>query len=91
MAIIHIPEEAAKNFGTLILRVQHGDEIVIEGSNASVRMVMDSRPKARTGAEILELLSKLPGERPVMDDSFADDIQFAMDRMRTPPNSSPWD
>jgi antitoxin (DNA-binding transcriptional repressor) of toxin-antitoxin stability system len=92
MAVIHIPEEeAAKDLGNLLARVTRGDEIVIDGATTSVRLIPEGSPKGRTGAEMLAILNSLPGERAVIDDDFAADIEFAMNRMRSLPRNSPWD
>jgi hypothetical protein len=92
MAVIHIPqEEALRDFDHLLARVAHGDEIVIEGAAQSARLIAEEHRKGRTGAEMLAILKGLPGERAVIDDEFANDIQEAMDRMRNLPRNSPWD
>ncbi|MBW4038176.1 MAG: hypothetical protein HIU91_04725 [Acidobacteria bacterium] len=92
MAVIHIPqEEALRDFEHLLARVAHGDEIVIEGAARSARLVAEESAKGRTGAEMMAILDRLPGERAVIDEKFANDVREAMDRMRSLPRNSPWD
>jgi hypothetical protein len=73
MAIVHIPEEeAAKDLKSLLVRVLRGENVVIDTSSASVRLVPE--PKPRTVAEALAILEQLPGERAEMDEDFARDV-----------------
>jgi hypothetical protein len=90
MAVIHIPEEeAVRDFGAVLSKIDAGNSIVIDRGATTV--VLESSKPMRTIAEALEILKNLPGERAVMDEDFAADVRFAMERMRTPPRTSPWD
>jgi hypothetical protein len=73
MAVVHIPEEeAAKDLKSLLARALRGEDVVIDASSASVRLVPE--PKRRTAAEALAILKELPGERAEMDEDFARDV-----------------
>ncbi|HEY5331772.1 MAG TPA: hypothetical protein VIJ79_17975 [Acidobacteriaceae bacterium] len=73
MAVLHIPEEeAAKDLKSLLARALRGEQVVIDASSASVRLVPE--PKTRTVAEALAILERLPGERAEMDEDFARDV-----------------
>jgi hypothetical protein len=91
MAIIHIPEEQAVNdFRFVLSRIDEGNSVVIDRANSEIQL--QSWPaRGRTVEEALAILAER-GDNAVIDDSFADDIQFAMDRMRSlPTRPSPWD
>jgi antitoxin (DNA-binding transcriptional repressor) of toxin-antitoxin stability system len=92
MAVIHIPEEeATKDLKALLARVAQGDEFVIDGATTSFRLVPSTPMKPRTGAEMLEILANLPGERGVMDEDFARDVRSFREGHPESLDSSRWD
>jgi hypothetical protein len=92
MAVIHIPEaEAAKDLGSLMKKAALGDEIIIDGTTTSARLMPQQTSRLRTVGEAL-LILKERGNIATGDPGFADDLQFVVDRMRSVPTlPSPWD
>ncbi|MDQ2925322.1 MAG: hypothetical protein M3R43_07195 [Acidobacteriota bacterium] len=92
MSVINISEEeATNNFGPVLKKLTVGDTVVIDSAAGHIELLA-TRGRGRTVAEALEILKALPGERGVMDDEFAADVRFAMERTRAlPDRPSPWD
>ena len=76
MSTVHISEEDAEaSLQTLLARASTGEQIVIDMPGSSVRLVPNQMPQGRTGHEMLAILNGLPGERGVMDETFAADVR----------------
>jgi antitoxin (DNA-binding transcriptional repressor) of toxin-antitoxin stability system len=95
MAITHIPEaEAALDFTGLLARVRAGEEIVIDGDDApAVLLRVASEPRGRLLSEsiaLAEVHAKEFGYEPVMDASFAADLEDII-ASRKPRDHSAWD
>jgi hypothetical protein len=92
MAVIHIPEEeAAKNLKSVLARAELGEDIAIDGSNSSFRLVPSTRRSPRSGTEILKMFADLPGERGIMDEDFARDVRSFREGHPESLDSSKWD
>jgi hypothetical protein len=92
MAVIHIPEaEAARDLGSLMKKVALGDEIIIDGTTSSARLVLEPKVRLRTVGEALAVLDALPGERAHMDADFARDIRSFRERHAGESLGQKWD
>jgi antitoxin (DNA-binding transcriptional repressor) of toxin-antitoxin stability system len=81
MSGVHIPEEEAiRDFGAVLAKVDAGDEVVIDRANVPVK-VIPSRPAFRTVADALAIL-KARGDEGVMDEEFARDVRNFRERHR---------
>ena len=91
MAVVHIPEEeAVTNFRSILSRVDAGDNVIIDRNHSSLEL-RDLPARGKTVGEALAILKAL-NHQPSGDDSFADDIEDASRRMRSPSlHPSPWD
>lgn len=95
MAIIHISEaEATRNFAAVMDRVRAGVEVVIENEDSPVAILRSaSEPHGRLISESIALAEKHAkelGYEPVMDASFASDLEEII-RNRKPRELSTWD
>ena len=95
MATTHIPEaEAARDFSGLLARVRAGEEIVIDSDAApGVLLRVAAEPRGRLLSESIALAeahSKELGYEPVMDPSFATDLEDII-ASRKPRDLSAWD
>ncbi|HZL25928.1 MAG TPA: hypothetical protein VFC39_05305 [Acidobacteriaceae bacterium] len=94
MAVLHISEEeAVKDFGSVLSKVDDGYEIVVDRPGPSVTIKGVGLPPARTIAEglaILEEREKL-GVLGVMDEDFANDVRKFRERHPESLDSSKWD
>ena len=94
--IIHISDsEAAKNFTSLLERVNEGAEVVIEHNDLPVAIV--SPANARSGRLISEsiALAKAHAEElgysPTLDPEFASDLEKVIESHREPLNPPAWE
>jgi hypothetical protein len=91
MAAVHIAErEAVRDFRAVLSRLDAGDDVLIDrdGSTVSLR---STPTRGKTVAEAIAIL-KSRSNLPSGDTAFADDIERAMNRMRSLPSyPSPWD
>ena len=94
MATFHISEaEAARDFAGLMARVRTGIEVVIESDTYPVAVLRAATPPRRSISEsiaLAEARSKELGYEPVMDASFAADMEEII-RNRKPRDTSTWD
>jgi hypothetical protein len=92
MSVVHISEEEAlKNFRVVLSHVDEGAEVIIDRAGGHLALVSSGPAQPFTAKEAIEVLRKR-NNAPTGDDTFADDIEFAMERMRAPSNRpSPWD
>ena len=95
MAIIHISEaEATRNFAAVMDRVRAGVEVVIENEDSPVAILRSAlEPRGRLISESIALAEKHAkelGYEPVMDASFASDLEEII-RNRKPRELSTWD
>ena len=94
MAVIHISEaEAARDFASLLARVQAGEEIVIDSGERAVAVLRPVEPERRTISESLaraKARSADRGYKAVMDEDFAADMREIIAN-RKPRDTSAWD
>jgi antitoxin (DNA-binding transcriptional repressor) of toxin-antitoxin stability system len=94
MAVIHISEaEAARDFASLLARVQAGEEIVIDSGERAVAVLRPAEPERRTISESLvraKARSEERGYKAIMDDDFAADMREIIAN-RKPRDTSAWD
>jgi antitoxin (DNA-binding transcriptional repressor) of toxin-antitoxin stability system len=94
MATIHITaDEAARDFTALLNRVRAGTEVVIEDGHITVAVLHAPTPPRRSISEsiaLAEARSKELGYKPVMDASFATDMEEII-RNRKPRDFTAWD
>jgi antitoxin (DNA-binding transcriptional repressor) of toxin-antitoxin stability system len=95
MATIHIPEaEAARDFTGLLARVRAGEVIVIDSEAApAVLLRVAAEPRGRLLSESIALAeahAKQLGYEPIMDASFAADLEDII-ASRKPRDQSTWD
>ena len=86
MAVIYISEvEAARDLSKIMLRVNAGDEVIIDNGQMAVAVVPTSFPSRRSVSECIALVRKYEdesGESLVMDGSFADDVEEIVRTLR---------
>lgn len=94
MAVIHISEaEAARDLTGIMLRVNAGDEVIIDNGKMAVAMVPMSFPSRRSVSECIALAKnheEETGEAPVLDADFGADVEEIV-RNRKPWNPTAWD
>ena len=95
MATIRISEaEATRNFAAVMDRVRAGVEVVIENEDSPVAILRSAlEPRGRLLSESIALAEKHTqelGYEPVMDASFASDLEEII-RNRKPRELSTWD
>jgi len=86
-------EEAARDFAGLMARVRAGAEVVIESHSHPTAVLRSAEPPSRSISESIALAeahTKELGYKPVMDASFAADLEEII-RNRKPRNTSAWD
>ena len=92
--VIHISEEeAARDFAGLMARVRAGVEVVIESDTHPTAVLRAAEPPRRSISEsiaLAEARTKELGYKPVMDASFAADLEESI-RNRKPRDTSAWD
>jgi antitoxin (DNA-binding transcriptional repressor) of toxin-antitoxin stability system len=88
--VIHISDaEAANDFASLLDRVRHGAEIVIEHDARPVAVLHAAEPVRRT---ISECIALLPEESTAtIDPDFAKDVEAAVASHREPLNPLEWE
>ena len=94
MATIHISEaDAARDFPALMAHVRAGEEIVIESDKQPIAILRAATPPNRLISEVISL-AKLheaeTGAEPVMDATFAADVEERIARRR-PLTHQAWD
>lgn len=90
MAIVHIPEEEArKDFGAVLSRLDEGDEIVIDRATGNVTLINSSPGRALTFAEAIDRLPK--HSEGIIDEDFERDARSFRDRHVDGFDSSKWD
>jgi len=89
--VIHMSEaEAASDFASLMARVRAGAEVVIEKDERPVAVVRPAEPGVRLLSESLRL-AREHGSTATLDESFAKDVEAAIDSHRAPLNPPAWD
>jgi hypothetical protein len=91
MAVIHIPEsEAVVDFRAVLRQVDSGDRIIIDRPGSTLELLA-APPRGKTVAEAISILRDR-GHRASEDPESADDLQAAIDSMRSlSSRPSPWD
>jgi len=91
MAVIHIPEaEAVVDFRAVLRQVVSGDRIIIDRPGSTLELLA-APSRGKTVAKAISIL-KDRGHRASEDPEFADDLQAAVDSIRSlPTRPSPWD
>lgn len=88
--VIHISDtEAANDFPSLLDRVRHGAEIVIEHDARPVAVVRAAEPVRRTISECIALLPE--DSTATIDPDFARDVEAAVESHREPLNPPEWE
>jgi len=95
MATIHISEaEASRDFAAVMDRVRAGVEVIIENADSPVAILRSAlEPRGRLLSESIALAekhAKEQGGEPVIDPSFASDLEEII-RNRKPRELSTWD
>lgn len=94
MGVLHIPEEeAVKDFGSVLSKVDDGYEVVIDRPGMSVTVRGPGMPRMRTVAEARAILEERErrGVLGVMDEEFANDVRGFRERHPESLDSSKWD
>jgi len=87
---LHITEaELARDVHAVLDKVRQGAEIVIERGHSPVAVLRSTRPPRRKTSEVLALTPK--NSAATMDESFARDVQTAIEGHRLPLDGSAWD
>jgi antitoxin (DNA-binding transcriptional repressor) of toxin-antitoxin stability system len=90
MLRLHMSEvEIAGNFAAALEKVRQGIEVVVEHEHEPVAVLKGVEPARRTISEILALMPK--DSTAVMDESFARDVEDAIEAHREPLDISGWD
>lgn len=90
MAVIHISEtEAARELADAMARVYAGEEVVIDNGTLTVAMVPTPVPARRSIADCIALLPE--DSTAVIDDTFARDVEEAVNAHREPLDPPSWD
>ena len=92
--VIHISEsDAARDFATLLSRVQAGAEVVIEHDTRPVAVILAAEPVRRTVSECIAIAKaheEESGRAPMFDEEFPDDMKEILIRRKTW-NPPAWD
>jgi len=89
--VIDISEaEATRDFGSLLVRVRAGAEVVIKNGTQPVAVVRPVEPPVRRLSESLRL-AREHGSRATLDENFARDVEAAIETHRKALNPPAWD
>jgi antitoxin (DNA-binding transcriptional repressor) of toxin-antitoxin stability system len=90
MAQLHVSEsELARNLHSVIEKVRQGMEVVVERENEPVAVLRPTEPPRRRVSQVLALMPK--HATATMDESFARDVEEAIENHREPLDPLTWD
>jgi len=89
--VIDISEaEATRDFGSLLVRVRAGAEVVIKAGSQPIAVVRSAEPPIRQLSESLRLAHE-HGSTTTLDADFAKDVEAAIEAHRESLTPPPWD
>jgi len=92
--VLHVSEaDAVRDMASILLRVQAGEEVVIERDAQPLAVVRAAAPVRRTISECIALAKaheEETGQAPTLDPDFAADVEEIV-RNRKPWNPPAWD
>ena len=92
--VLHVTEaDAVRDMASILLRVQAGEEVVIERDAQPLAVVRAAAPVRRTISECIALAKaheEETGQAPTLDPDFAADVEEIV-RNRKPWNPPAWD
>jgi antitoxin (DNA-binding transcriptional repressor) of toxin-antitoxin stability system len=95
MATLRITEaELARDIHAVLVRVQHGVEVIVEHDHQPVAVIRTPQGPGRKISECIALAKAYEeklGYEPVPDPDFAKDVQAAVEAHREPLHPPSWD
>jgi antitoxin (DNA-binding transcriptional repressor) of toxin-antitoxin stability system len=95
MATVRITEaELARDIHAVLVRVQHGVEVIVEQDHRPVAVIRTPQGPGRKISECIALAKAYEeklGYEPVPDPDFAKDVQAAIEAHREPLDPPSWD
>jgi antitoxin (DNA-binding transcriptional repressor) of toxin-antitoxin stability system len=95
MATVRITEaELARDIHAVLVRVQHGVEVIVEHDHRPVAVIRTPQGPGRKISECIALAKAYEeklGYAPVPDPDFAKDVQAAIEAHREPLHPPTWD
>ena len=95
MATVRITEaELARDIHAVLVRVQHGVEVIVEHDHRPVAVIRTPQGPGRKISECIALAKAYEerlGSAPVPDADFAKDVQAAIEAYREPLDPPSWD
>jgi antitoxin (DNA-binding transcriptional repressor) of toxin-antitoxin stability system len=95
MATVRITEaELARDIHAVLVRVQHGVEVIVEHDHLPVAVIRTPQGPGRKISECIaraKAYEKELGYEPVPDPDFAKDVQAAIEAHREPLHPPSWD